>query len=46
MNNNKGELAFPYEIKDPADDVQEQFIKDFSGKLFIKQDLYELFKMI
>lgn len=35
MNNNEGELTFPYEIKDPADDVQEQFIKDFSGKLEI-----------
>jgi hypothetical protein len=33
FNNNKGEIAFPYEIKEAEGEVRTQFIKDFHGKL-------------
>jgi hypothetical protein len=33
FNNNKGEIVFPYEIREAEGEVRAKFIKDFHGKL-------------
>lgn len=33
FNNNKGEIEFPYQIKPVDPEINEEMLKDFTGKI-------------